>query len=114
MLISQNAISIIKAYLDSKDVHIAVNSQNDTHGYLVENGHDYRGHVSFPITIEEAINMEIIWINDGKIFNAIPYMPTFPIELNYIKIRRRCEDYLRKTDNNMLLQVAHLFSVKLD
>jgi hypothetical protein len=109
--IPQEIEKVVREWLDATDQHLA------THGganycYLTDNSFDYSRVSSHPVDLQWAWEDNSISVTaDGNIDicgNDIP------LKWDIAKIRRRCEDALRKTGKqDIILQTAVLLGVKL-
>jgi len=105
-------INVVKEWLDATDQHLA------THGganycYLNDNSFDYSRVSSQPVCdLQTAWEDNSVYLTaDGNIDICGHHIP---MKWDMVKIRRRCEDALRKTTKqDVILQVAVLLGVRL-
>lgn len=116
MDVDKNIIRTIDAYLDAKDVDLGCHQGIDKDAYY--GGYCYYSSpqerintLTYAVTIEEAIRKGWIEITSHGIL--MPGGEVIPIQFDMVKIRRRAEDALRKTNDENILRVALLLGVKL-
>ncbi len=103
---------IVQQWLDATDQHPASHGGAD-YCYLNDNSMDYSQVSSAPVQLQTAWEDDTISVlPDGRI-QVTRYV--LPAVWDCVRIRRRCEDAMRKSnDLHKLLQVAAILSVKLD
>jgi hypothetical protein len=111
-MINKQAIKIVQTWLDANDSRLWAHDYTDN-GYcsVVGNNEDRSDILGGWISVEEAFEYGFLWINEKGIQGLGCW--DLPLLYDFVKIRRRCEDCLRKTDNNTLLKIATELGVKL-
>lgn len=101
----------VQEFMDSIGVHFASHS-GAGYCYITRNGFDYSRVSSFPVSIDEAWEDGNISIREDGNIQCDNYV--IPMTWDAVKIRRRCEDALRKrSDVGTLLKIADILSVPL-
>ena len=108
----QEAEATVKTFLAAQNAHLAAHEYGEnSYCYINSNDHDYKGEVSTPETIEEAFRYGHLWISKNGIEGL---GETIPLSFDFVKIRRRVEDALRKTcSQEKIIECALALNVKL-
>ena len=116
-----DAITALQDYLDtmaySKNL-IRISHANQDGGdagysYWFDCSHENPSGLCWKVSAKELFDLgEAILSEDGKVidFDGVK----IPVEADYKKLRRRIEDYLRKSPNNKVFEVAVYLGIKLD
>ena len=109
----EEPIRVVEQYLLAKESHLAAHDFT-ANGYCYENPNDfdYSDCGATPISVAEAFDFGLLAITEKGIEGLVE---TLPLSYDFVKIRRRCEDALRKTPSRRtLLEVAVKLGCRLD
>ena len=111
----------VQAYLDASaaqgEIFVTHNDQGGPCGYLyVSDQATLDGHsTAYPVTAQDCWDMGMLHWNETKQGWMLDGRDFIPAQYDFKKIRRRLEDCLRKTtDEVLLLELALRLNVRID